>query len=116
MLVRMVRMLHLCDYTREGIELQLAVALVHLERVYAACDPRMDDTERSCIAVMQCFNAHCYVEDEACPLKYWQANMFAQHCSVKVLTSASMKLLRVLKYNLAVSMDQVEAKLALLRC
>lgn len=115
MLVRMVRMLHLCDYTDEVIDTTLAVALLHLDRIYRVCDPRMDDTERTCIAIMAVFNAHCYVEDEACPLKYWQRNIFAQYCNVKVLTSASMKLLRLLKFNLSAKEEDVVAKLEYLR-
>jgi len=76
MVIRMVRMLHLCDYTPESIIMVLGLALVHLRRLFDVCSPLMADSERSCIAVLQCFNAHCYLMDEACPLKYWQQNIY----------------------------------------
>ena len=34
---------------------------------------------------MQCFLAHSYVVDEPCPLKCWQAYIYANYCSTKVL-------------------------------
>merc|ERR1719453_1979383 len=98
-------MLHMCDYTMENILAVMSLALVHLERIYAKCDARMDDTERASIAVLQCFNAHCFIMDEACPLKYWKRNIYSDYCSVQVLNSASMKLLKILRYYLLVPED-----------
>jgi len=114
MVMRMIRMLRLCDYEADMIVLVLAVALVHLDRIFRVTDTRMEDTERVSIAVLQCFNAHCYVLDEACPMKYWQSNIYSSYCNVKVLNSASYKLLKILKYNLAVTEEEVVAKKAFL--
>merc|ERR1719238_1389580 len=95
---------------REVIVMVLSVALVHLDTIFGATDTRMEDTERVSIAVLQCFNAHCYVMDEACPMKYWQSNIYSSYCNVKVLNSASYKLLKLLKYNLSVTEDEVAAQ------
>merc|ERR1719359_279293 len=114
MVMRMIRMLRLCDYEGDMIVLVLAVALVHLDRIFRVTDHRMEDTERVSIGVLQCFNAHCYVMDEACPMKYWQSNIYSSYCNVKVLNSASYKLLKILKYNLAVTQEEVAVKQRLL--
>jgi len=110
MVMRMIRMLRLCDYEAEVIVMVLAVALVHLDSIFCATDARMEDTERVSIAVLQCFNAHCYVMDEACPMKYWQSNIYSTYCNVKVLNSAAFKLLKILKFKLQVSEEAVTAK------
>merc|ERR1712093_849428 len=103
-------MLRLCDYESEMIILILAVALVHLDRIFRVADHRMEDAERVSIAVLQCFNAHCYVMDEACPMKYWQSNIYSTYCNVKVLNSAAFKLLKLLKFKLLVTGEAVAAK------
>lgn len=110
MVGRMVRMLRLCDYESDMIALVLAVSLVHLDRIFRVTDARMEDTERVSIAVLQCFNAHCYVMDEACPMRYWQSNIYSSYCNVKVLNSAAFKLLKILKYKLSVTEEEVAAK------
>jgi hypothetical protein len=108
MLVRMVRMLQLCDYTMEDVLTILSTAAVHLDKVFEACPA--GDVERASITVLQCYNAHCYLQDEACPLKYWLKNIYGEnYCSVRVLNAASMKLLKILKYKLCVSeVDRLE--------
>jgi len=110
MVMRMIRMLRLCDYDAEVIVMVLSVALVHLDTIFGATDTRMEDTERVSIAVLQCFNAHCYVMDEACPMKYWQSNIYSTYCNVKVLNSAAFKLLKILKFKLLVTEEAVTAK------
>jgi hypothetical protein len=110
MVMRMIRMLRLCDYESDMIVLILAVALVHLDTILTVTDHRMEDAERVSIAVLQCFNAHCYVMDEACPMKYWQSNIYASYCNVKVLNSAAYKLMKILKYKLSVTEEEVAAK------
>jgi hypothetical protein len=110
MVMRMVRMLRLCDYESEVIIMILAVALVHLDTIFKVTDGRMEDAERVSIAVLQCFNSHCYVMDEACPMKYWQSNIYAGYCNVKVLNSAAFKLMKILKYKLSVTEEEVAAK------
>jgi len=116
MLVRMVRMLQLCDYTIEDVLAILSLAAVQLAKVFEACPGRMDDTERASITVLQCYNAHCFVLDEACPLKYWRKHVYGDnYCSLKVLNAASMKLFKILKYNLCVPEEDRLAKEAVLR-
>jgi hypothetical protein len=115
MLVRMVRMLQLCDYTIEDVLTVLSLAAVHLAKVFEACPGRMDDTERASITVLQCYNAHCFVLDEACPLKYWRKHVYGEnYCSLRVLNAASMKLFKILKYNLCVpEADRLEMEAVL---
>jgi len=74
------------------------------------------EAERASIAVLQCYNAHCFVQDEACPLKYWRKNIYGEnYCSLRVLNAASMKLFKILQYNLSVKEDERLQKEALLR-
>lgn len=110
MVMRMIRMLRLCFYEHELIVLVLAVALVHLERVFKSTDKRMDDTEATSIAIVQCYNAHSYVIDEPCPLRFWHQHIFAQYCSIKMLNAVSFKLLKIMKFNLGVTNEEIEAK------
>lgn len=114
MFLRMVRMLRQCNYEDDVIELVLVLALVQLDSIFAVTDKRMGDTETVSIAVMQCFNAHSYVIDEPCPLKYWHCHIFTNYCSLKVLNAVAVKLLCILKYRLSVAEDLVAEKRALL--
>jgi hypothetical protein len=115
MVMRMIRMLRLCDYDTALILHVLAAALVHLARVFRVTDKRMEDNERVSIAVLQCYNAHCYLVDEACPMKYWQQSIYADYCDVRVLNLASLKLLKILKFNLSLSEEEVNVELELLK-
>jgi hypothetical protein len=115
MVMRMIRMLRLCDYDTSLILHVLAAALVHLARVFRVTDKRMEDNERVSIAVLQCYNAHCYLVDEACPMKYWQQSIYADYCDVRVLNLASLKLLKILKFNLSLSEEEVNVELELLK-
>jgi hypothetical protein len=115
MVMRMIRMLRLCDYDTDLILYVLSTALVHLAKVFRVTDKRMEDNERVSIAVLQCYNAHCYLVDEACPMKYWQQSIYVDYCDVKVLNLASLKLLKILKFNLSVSVEDVQAELTALK-
>jgi hypothetical protein len=115
MVMRLIRMLRLCDYDTSVILSVLALALVHLSKVFKITDKRMEDNERVSIAVLQCYNAHCYLVDEACPMKYWQQSIYVDYCTVKVLNLASLKLLKILKFNLSVSAEDVNVELELLK-
>jgi hypothetical protein len=115
MVMRMIRMLRLCDYDTFLILSVLSTALVHLARVFRVTDKRMEDNERVSIAVLQVYNAHCYLVDEACPMKYWQQSIYADYCDVRVLNLASLKLLKILKFNLSVSEEDVNVEMAALK-
>merc|ERR1719247_703850 len=115
MVMRMIRMLRLCDYDSALILYVLSTALVHLAKVFRVTDKRMEDNERVSIAVLQCYNAHCYLVDEACPMKYWQQSIYADYCDVRVLNMAALKLLKILKYNLSLSEEDVNVELELLK-
>jgi hypothetical protein len=75
----------------------------------------MEDNERVSIAVLQCYNSHCYLVDEACPMKYRQQSIYADYCDVKVLNQAALKLLKILKFNLSVTVEDVNAELEVLK-
>lgn len=115
MVMRMIRMLRLCDYDTSLILQVLATALVHLGKVFRVTDKRMEDNERVSIAVLQCYNSHCYLVDEACPMKYWQQSIYADYCDVRVLNLASLKLLKILKFNLSITEEDVNLELEPLR-
>jgi hypothetical protein len=115
MVMRMIRMLRLCDYDSSLILYVLSTALVHLAKVFRVTDKRMEDNERVSIAVLQCYNAHCYLVDEACPMKYWQQSIYADYCDVRVLNMAALKLLKILKFNLSVRDEDVNVELEALK-
>jgi hypothetical protein len=115
MVMRMIRMLRLCDYDTDLILYVLGTGLVHLAKVFRVTDKRMEDNERVSIAVLQCYNSHCYLVDEACPMKYWQQNIYADYCDVKVLNQAALKLLKILKFNLFVNPEDVDVEVLALK-
>jgi len=66
--------------------------------------------------VLQCYNAHCYLQDEACPMKYWRKNIYGEHyCSIRVLNAAAMKVFKILKFKLHVPEEERLQREQLLR-
>jgi hypothetical protein len=103
---RMVRMLRLCNYPLESINSVLAASLALFEQVCKALPAggkNMVPVERTAIAILSCYLEHTYILDETCPLHYWQARIYVDYCSVKELNLAVVKILRLLKYRLAVT-------------
>jgi hypothetical protein len=48
-------------------------------------------------------------------MKYWQQSIYADYCDVRVLNLASLKLLKILKFNLSVSEEDVNVEMAALK-
>eukprot|EP00441_Pelagodinium_beii_P024060 CAMPEP_0197676708 /NCGR_PEP_ID=MMETSP1338-20131121/87247_1 /TAXON_ID=43686 ORGANISM="Pelagodinium beii, Strain RCC1491" /NCGR_SAMPLE_ID=MMETSP1338 /ASSEMBLY_ACC=CAM_ASM_000754 /LENGTH=90 /DNA_ID=CAMNT_0043257427 /DNA_START=505 /DNA_END=773 /DNA_ORIENTATION=+ len=49
------------------------------------------------------FIAHCFVQDETCPLNVWHKHLFKKYCSLKVLNAAVMRLLELCRYKLRIT-------------
>jgi hypothetical protein len=111
---RMVRMLRLCNYPLDSINSVLAASLALFEQVCKALPAggkNMVPVERTAIAILSCYLEHTYILDETCPLHYWQARIYVDYCSVKELNLAVVKILRLLKYRLAVTPEAVASYL-----
>jgi hypothetical protein len=48
-------------------------------------------------------------------MKYWQQNIYADYCDVKVLNQAALKLLKILKFNLFVNPEDVDVEVLALK-
>lgn len=94
LLLRVLRFLHMCDYRLEDICAILAHASAYFMDVYSQC-AGMQATEVGHILATLIFIAHCYVQDETCPLNIWQKHLFKKYCSLKVLNMAVIRLLEI---------------------
>jgi hypothetical protein len=104
-------MLRACNYDLETLNTVFACALALFEKVLQALPERgerMTAVERTAIAILACFLGHTMFYDETCPLRYWQARIYSDYCSVKDLNLAVMKIMRLLKYRVTPDPAAVE--------
>jgi len=100
LLFRALKFLRLCDYSIEDIGSILSHATAYFEDAFALCGSHMDGPEVGHVLVTLMFIAHCYVQDETCPLQVWHQHLFRKYCEVKTLNSAIMRLLEIRKHML----------------
>jgi hypothetical protein len=108
---RTVRMLRLCNYDLETLNTVFAYTLALFEKVLQALPQRgelMTPVERTAIAILTCFLGHTMFYDETCPLRYWQARIYSDYCSLRDLNLAVMKIMRLLQYKLTPEQDAIE--------
>ncbi|CAE7040185.1 unnamed protein product [Symbiodinium sp. CCMP2592] len=110
LLLRVLRFLHMCDYRLEDICAILAHASAYFMDVYSQC-AGMQATEVGHILATLIFIAHCYVQDETCPLNIWQKHLFKKYCSLKTLNSAVIRLLEIRRYRLRLPQDDLWKRL-----
>ncbi|CAE7564229.1 unnamed protein product, partial [Symbiodinium necroappetens] len=110
LLLRVLRFLHMCDYRLEDICAILAHASAYFMDVYSQC-AGMQATEVGHILATLIFIAHCYVQDETCPLNIWQKHLFKKYCSLKVLNMAVIRLLEIRRYRLRLPQDDLWKRL-----
>jgi hypothetical protein len=101
MLLRSLKFLRLCDYSIEDI----CSTLAHASAYFAEAFPKdrirnVDKNEVGHIFMTYMFIAHCYVQDETCPLHVWHENLFADYCNTKTLNAAVIKLMEMRGYVL----------------
>jgi len=100
LLLRTIKFLRLCDYSVEDICSILAHASAYFFDAYALCGNHMDSSEVGNVLVTLMFVAHCYVQDETCPLHVWHQHLFRKYCPLKTLNAAIIRLLEIRCYVL----------------
>lgn len=100
LLLRVLKFLRLCDYSVEDICSILAHASSYFVDAFTLCGDRMDACEVGNVLATLIFVAHCYVQDETCPLHVWHKHLFRRYCPLKTLNSAIMRLMEIRRYVL----------------
>eukprot|EP00746_Dinoflagellata_sp_MGD_P142516 gnl/MRDRNA2_/MRDRNA2_75471_c0_seq1.p1 gnl/MRDRNA2_/MRDRNA2_75471_c0~~gnl/MRDRNA2_/MRDRNA2_75471_c0_seq1.p1 ORF type:complete len:231 (-),score=27.92 gnl/MRDRNA2_/MRDRNA2_75471_c0_seq1:223-915(-) len=118
-ILRSFRLLHLCGFDTDSIEVIVAHAAVYLQdllgTLHGADDHTMTLQELSFVTCLQLFLAHSWLEDVACSLKNWHKYVFAGYCSIKTLNAALVRLLEIRSYKLRVDEATVDARLSFIR-
>lgn len=102
LVLRAMKLLHYCNFEDEDICCVLAHASVYFRSTHRACGPEMDGHELANAMVALMYIAHCYVEDEICPLRVWHEHIFQKYCSVETLNSVIFRLMEIRGHRLRV--------------
>lgn len=65
--------------------------------------------------VLLIFIAHCYVEDETCPLKVWHKHIFRYYSPMSILNMALVKIMELHDYKLRMPEEELKKRYAALR-
>lgn len=114
LLLRAIRLLHLCDYSVEDIASILAHASAYFLDAYAVCGRHMDASEVGNVLTLLMFIAHCYIQDETCPLHVWHRHLFRKYCPLKTLNAAVIRLLEIRHYTLGLDPQESSNRYTLL--
>jgi len=95
LLLRVLKFLHRCDYSAVDICSILAHASIYFEEFYEVYGTQMEADEVGNILATHIFMAHCYVQDETCPIHLWHKHIFRNYCALNKLNAAVMKLLQI---------------------
>lgn len=110
LLLRTLKFLRLCDYAVEDICSVLAHASAYFPDAWALCGADMDASEVGYILVTLTFVAHCYVQDETCPLHIWHQHLFRKYCPLKTLNAAVVQLLHIRGYMLRLKSEDLHRR------
>jgi len=105
--LRALKFLHLCDYSVDDICSILAHASSYFGDVYVLCGSHMDPVEVGNILVTLMFVAHCYVQDETCPLHVWHKHLFRKYCPLSKLSAAVLRLMEIRGYVLRLDLEEL---------
>jgi hypothetical protein len=108
LLLRVLRFLHLCDYSMEDICSILAHASVYFRDVFKLCGDQMGSSEVGNVLATLIFIAHCYVQDETCPLHMWHKHLFRKYCALNTLNAAVMRLLEIRRHVLRLDPETLD--------
>lgn len=100
LLFKSLAFLRRCDYSCADICSILAHASAYFVDVYDLCGGDMSKDEVGNVLVALMFVAHCYVQDETCPLKLWHRDLFYRYCPLSKLNEAVVRLLGLRRYIL----------------
>merc|ERR1719443_2287266 len=82
------------------------VILAHASRYYddalALRSKEMDPQEMAHVLTTFMYMAHAYVEDNTCPLNIWHQRLCARYCTLPLLNTAMVKLMRMRRFILRV--------------
>jgi len=107
LLFRTFKFMRLCDYTVEDICSTLAHASSYFIDAWNLCGNQMDTSEVGNVLATLTFIAHCYVQDETCPLHIWHKHLFRKYCPLKTLNAAVIRLLQIRRYMLRLSNEDL---------
>jgi len=107
LLFRTLKFMRLCDYTVEDICSILAHTSSYFIDTWTLCGSQMDASEVGNVLATLIFIAHCYVQDETCPLHIWHKHLFRKYCPLKTLNAAVIRLLQIRHYLLRLSNDEL---------
>lgn len=107
LLLRTLKLLRLCEYSAEDICSVLAHASAYFNDAYELCGEHMDPSEVGHVLASLVFVAHCYVQDETCPLRVWHQHLFRKYCPLSVLNAAIIRLLEIRAYVLRLDSEDL---------
>jgi len=112
MVLRSMRLLHLCDYHYADVILVMAHTSVYFSTAVTILGAKMDQQEAAHVCALLMYLAHSFALDETCPMRCWQKHLFRQYCTVKVLNAALFRLFKMRRYILRITPE--EERMALL--
>lgn len=95
LLLRALKLLHLCNYSTEDVCSMLAHASAYFLDIYSQCGTLMYSREVGNVLVTLVFVAQCYVQDETCPLHVWHKHLFKKYCPLSTLNAAVIRLMEM---------------------
>lgn len=108
LLLRALKLLHLCDYTLEEICSILAHVSKYFKAAYDSCGKVMEAGEVGYVIVVLMFIAHSYTQDETCPLAVWHQHLFKKYCPLWMLNAAVFRLMELQQFTLRLEAKDLE--------
>jgi len=114
LLLKCIDMLYRCKYSTLDLCSVLAHASAYFQDAYGLCGNNMDSSEVGNVLVLIIYIAHCYVQDETCPLKVWHKYLFKKYCSVDTLDAAIIRIMEIRGFVLRVPDEDFQRAFAYL--
>lgn len=115
LVLRCLKLLHLCNYCQDDIQLMVAHASSYLKELLTGLhekkQPPMGLHEVAHVFCLLMYLAHSYIEDQNCPLKVWHEHLFRRYCDLKTLSSAVMRVLEQLAFALRIEPSELQERL-----
>jgi len=119
LILRCLRLLHLCRFPHEDIEVVVAHASAYMRDIVSGMEkegqPAMSLMETVHIMCVLVYVAHAHCEDQTCPLHVWHKHLFQRYCTLRTVNAAIVGLLERLHFRLRVDDGDLRARLAFLR-
>lgn len=112
LLLRVMRFLRLCDYHVEDMCVILAHASAYFLDFYCKRGSQLEDDEIGNVLGSLIYIAHCYVQDETCPLSLWHQHLFRRYCDLKTLNAAVIQLMKLRHYQLRLSDEDLTTRMS----